>query len=332
VKRLSLAELERVWVEVEDLVDQTADIDKWCSGPDWVLPVHQGFGAGAEPLLLASDDPSRPGYALLARYQLDDHRTMVAGLEPLWGFASPLIGPDIAGLTHQVVKHLATGSSWDHLVLPGMPALDGAQGFTAQVAQELSPLGPVGIGEGITRQVADLSGGYDQWLSQRSSRFRRNLVQARQRGRAAGLAFVDASADPDIFDRLVAIEAASWKGLEHSGIMVPEMRATYRAMTGRLGSRGRLRVYIACLGATDVGYILGGVRGGRYRGLQLSYRREASGLSVGHLLQHHQLSALCATGEAHTYDLGMDLDYKRRWADGTQPSFTLVVNRKRPLP
>lgn len=326
MKHLSLADLDRQWSDFESAVDRTPEVDRWCSGLDWVLPVHAGFGpgAGAEPLVLTDGS----GWALLARYRSGDGHRVIAGLEPLWGFASPLVGPDVEGLAGRVARELAA-EPWDQLVLPGMPELVSDASFPMRAASALAALGPVGIGAGIVRQVADLGEGYDAWWARRSPRFRRNLSQAGRRARAAGLTVEDASGEPDVFERIVAVERRSWKGRDDTGITSPEMLVTYRAMTARLQARGRLRVLVARLGGADVGYIMGGVRAGIYRGLQLSYVREAAELSVGHLLQHHQLRALCSTGEAGTYDLGMDLEYKARWADRAVPTFTLVVNRPR---
>ena len=326
VKHLTLAELDRQWSEFERAVDRTPEIDRWCSGLDWVLPVHAGFGPGAkaEPLVLTDGS----GWAVLARYRLGGGRRVIAGLEPLWGFASPLVGPDPGALADRVARVLAA-EPWDQLVLPGMPELVSDASFPMRVATALAQLGPVGMGAGIVRQVADLDGGYEPWWARRSPRFRRNLSQAGRRAESAGLEVEDASNDPGVFERIVAVERRSWKGRDDTGITAPEMLVTYRAMTARLQARGRLRVLLARRGGADVGYILGGVRAGIYRGLQLSYAREAAELSVGHLLQHHQLRALCRHGEATTYDLGMDLGYKARWADRAVPTFTLVVNRPR---
>lgn len=311
---------------IELAIDATPDIDPWCSGPDWVLPVYDGFAPTAESLLLCAED-GPTGYALLARYQLEDGRSMVAGLEPLWGFASPLIGSDIIALTGELCRYLASRTGWDVLVLPGMPNPSGPDCFVADVVRGLAPLGEVKAGDGITRQVADLSGGYEAWFGRRSSRFRKNLRRAKRRAADVGLLISDVSKDPAVFERLLAIEAASWKGLEDSGITSPEMTATYRAMVARLTANDRLRARIATLDGRDVGYILGGVRAGRYRGLQISYTADVAALSVGHLLQAEEVATLCATG-IDTYDLGMDLDYKRRWADRADRSMTLVIERR----
>ena len=324
---LSLTELDTRSSDVESALDATREIDPWCSGPDWVLPVHRGFAPSAATLILDLTSGNDRGFALLGRYRTADGERMLAGLEPLWGFASPLIGADIASVARRLAEHLDTDREWDVLVLPGMPLPDGPTAFTTQVVRSLGRLGDVRIGEGITRRVADLSCGYDGWLARRSRSFRRNLRQAGRRAQHEGVEFEDASVDPDVFERILAIERRSWKGVDDSGITSPEMHATYAAMVARLAERGRLRAHIARCGGVDAGYILGGVRSGRYRGLQLSFVEEAAPLSLGHLLQAHQLRLLTASREATTYDLGMDLDYKQRWADRAIRSFTVVIQR-----
>lgn len=327
MERLTLAELDIAWRQIEAAVDETCEIDPWCSGPDWVLPVHLGFAPHSELLLLAVASPTNQGCALLARYRLADGRSMIAGLEPLWGFAAPVLAAEPEVAARRLARRLEALGGWDVLVLPGMPEPKGPASYTAQLARGLSALGRVKLGAGITRQVADLRGGYEAWWGQRASRFRRNLRQASRRAEAAGIELVDASAEPAVFNRLLAIEKRSWKGREQSGIASPQMMVMYRAMVDRLLARHRLRVHLARLDGRDVGYILGGVRARRYRGLQISYTTDVSALSVGHLLQHHQIEVLCASAEADAYDLGMDLDYKRRWADHAEPSFTLVIER-----
>lgn len=308
-------------------LDATDEIDRWCSGPDWVLPVHTGFAPDADTVLLDLGGEHGQGFALLARYRLTDGRNMLAGLEPLWGFASPLIGTDIGAVATSVAEHLVTDPTWDVLVLPGMPLPDRPTAFTPRVVRAMGSLGQIRIGEGITRQVADLTGGYEAWHARRSRTFRRNLRQATERADREGVTYHDVAGDHAVFDRILAIERRSWKGADESGITSPEMRVTYGAMVARLAARGRLRAHIARCGGVDVGYIFGGVRAGRYRGLQLSFVQEAASLSVGHLLQAHQLQRLTADDEALSYDLGMDFEYKRRWADEAVTSFTIVVDR-----
>lgn len=322
-----LTDLNPAIVDIESALDETPEIDRWCSGPDWVLSVHEGFGTDSEPLLLRVDTDSTKGFGLFARYHLEDDRTMLAGLEPLWGFASPLIGAKPQAVASELAGYLSNDPGWDVLVLPGMAPPTGPHSFTTEIVRGFASLGQVKVGAGITRQTIDLTGGYDLWLAARGGKFRRNLRQAADRAAAAKMEFVDISTEPEALAKIMAIEERSWKGAEGSGITSKEMRKTYETMIARLQQRGRARIHLARIGSADVGYILGGVRAGIYRGLQLSYSAEVNELSVGHLLQSHQLRLLCESGEAQLYDMGMDMDYKQRWADTARESYTVVIER-----
>jgi len=65
---------------------------------------------------------------------------------------------------------------------------------------------------------------------------------------------------------------------------------------------------------------------GEYRGLQFSYDDDTSKLGIGGLLQYHQIAELCADGVGR-YDLGTEMDYKRRWAEETLATEMLVIVR-----
>ncbi len=326
----------------ERLVDATPGIDPWCSGPDWVVPAFAAYAPeGAEPWV---DDHGELGAALLARYggapdSLTDLETPVilAGLEPLWGFACPLIGPDPERLLEALVRRLADDPTWHRVVLPGFVDPERLRTLALHLFDLTERLaarsrgGPleVGLAEGIARRVVDLEGDAAAWWDRRGSKFRRNLRRARRRADEAGVTFVDLDADDDgsLIDRLVAIEAQGWKGAEASGIASPDMQRFYREMVGRLDEAGRLRASIAVdADGRDLAFILGGVRGDVYRGLQLSYVADAASLSLGHLLQWREVEALAAAG-LRTYDLGMEMDYKAGWSDRLVASHVLVLQR-----
>ena len=104
------------------------------------------------------------------------------------------------------------------------------------------------------------------------------------------------------------------------------MRAFYGAMLPRLCALGQQRTIFARLADRDVGYILGAVMVGEYRGLQFSYDADLAEFGVGGLLQYHQVTELCAEGIAR-YDLGTEMDYKRRWAEEIMETEMLVLVR-----
>ncbi len=321
----SISALDADSQAVEDLVDQTPGIDPWCSGPDWFLPAHDAF---AESVF---DGPVRPllwsepgtGAVLLGMAETPDGASIVSGLEPMWGFASPLLGPDLGDLGELAAEHLSALDGWQFAIIGGLPL---SSDLAGHLASPFRSLGEVQATYGIVRQVADLTGGHDPWFAARSPRFRRALHKAHREATDGGLRFVDVSNDPNAYTRCVAIERASWKGRIDDGITSPGMRRFYDIMTGRLQGAGRFRATVAVIGEQDVGFIFGGIRNGRYRGLQLSFVESARHLSVSHLLQHHTIRQL-EREAVHTYDMGMDMEYKRRWADHSEASMSLIVRR-----
>src|SRR5690349_3972971 len=104
------------------------------------------------------------------------------------------------------------------------------------------------------------------------------------------------------------------------------MRAFYAAMLPRLCTLGQQRTIFARYGERDVGYILGAVMAGEYRGLQFSYHDDFSKLGIGGLLQYQQVVELCGEGVGR-YDLGTEMDYKRRWAEEIMETEMLVLVR-----
>jgi len=337
MRKLSLDDLNEAAFAVEAAADLTPGIDPWCSGLDWTIPTKMAFAEQSEPLILTWKPPlsDLASFALLALYRSPPQSTVLAGLEPMWGFASPILTPNPEAAMPYLMRYLIDNEDFDTIVLPGMPHPDRRSDLGARIVDPLSGFGPVLMGEGITRQIVDLtidgsdhSLRFDKWLGRRSSRFRRNLKQAASQANNAGLCFEDVSrpSNPDLlFDRLLAIEHQTWKGQDNSGITSPEMANMYRLSIGRLAKAGRLRAHIAIVDGNDVGYIVGGVRARRYRGLQISYTQQARQYSVGNLLQAHQLHLLCESGEVDVYDMGMDMDYKRRWADRTDETVTFLV-------
>ncbi len=319
----SLDELDEDSERIEELVDDTPGIDPWCSGPDWFLPAHAAFAEHATPLLWSE---AGTGAILLARSESSEGIPILSGLEPMWGFTSPLLGPNLPDLAEVATEYAASVESWQFCVLSGLPL---SRELATAMARPFGVLGDVQATYGIVRQIADLGPGYDAWFGARSARFRKLIRQGERRAEAAGVTFSDVSDDPAAYRRCLAIEAHSWKGLNDDGITAPAMRRFYDLMTSRLQRAGRFRATIARLGDRDIGFIFGGIRNGRYRGLQLSFVEPARALSISHLLQHHTIKALVAEG-VHTYDLGMDMEYKQRWADRPEPSMSLIVSRSGP--
>ena len=180
----------------------------------------------------------------------------------------------------------------------------------------------------MTRCRARLDDGAKALLERKPAKWQRDLRRAHRRAREHGFEVVTAEGDLAAgFERLMDIERRSWKGRSGSGLIEPELRRFYWRLSQRVGPLGRLRLLFARADDRDIGYILGHVRHTTYRGLQISYDNAYRSLSVGTLLQAFQIEQLAAEG-VRVYDLGMEMAYKRRWADETLDTRTTVIIRR----
>jgi Acetyltransferase (GNAT) domain len=293
-------------------------------------------------LFVATND-----WSMALRNQQFDATPALVPLDAVWGFASPFVlttteaNPfQIQQWAQEMAEVLLHEPDWELAFLTGLAP--GSPLDDALLRALSSRVRFVG-GEPTIRCIASLTEGADAFLDRRSRTFCRNLRQATARANAAGLTIesvdVDGLSGADAIARLVAIETQSWKGQEDSGITSPDMANLYSGLIDQLAyQRGLategspptsngIRLRVARLDSLDVGFILGGVIEGRYRGFQLSYAQSVRTLSVGNLLQIHEIRKLCHEG-VHTYDLGMDMEYKRAWSDSVFTTRPIIAVRQ----
>lgn len=296
------------------------DVDPYCSSTDWIVPAHTVLTPGSPVVAQLRD--TWVAVQLLAN---PGGRVLLASFEAAWGFACPAVGPDpseAAGLLGDVLEGEPT---WDLAVLagfvPNTPRWE-------RVAEDLTRrFAAVFAGEELVRQVADLSRGVDGWWGLRSTKFRASIRRARRMAdeRHVRMVVHDA-ADDELWRAIETVEGQSWKGQAGGGLTSDNFVAFYRAVAQRVAPTGRWRARVAYDGDDPIGFIFGAVRGRRYRGMQLSYAQDWASLSVGNLLQMDEIDRLAREG-IDTYDLGMDMDYKRRWADTQLVTRPLIVVR-----
>ena len=127
---LTRSELEQSWEAIEAAIDSTDGIDPWCSGPDWTLSVSAGFAPRGKHLYLRSSNGH--GFALFGYYRDLPRTLLLSSIEPLWGFACPLFGPDIEALAAEVAVELGKLPHWSSLIIPGLPPLPHPTGTVNQ--------------------------------------------------------------------------------------------------------------------------------------------------------------------------------------------------------
>ena len=189
MQRLSIDDLRAAAPEWNQCVAETPGIDEWCSSTDWVLPLFDTWGH--EPAVILRDPVL--GWAAFGWTDLSDNaqspqsaqppwygRALV-GLDPVWGFASTMVGPQPSALAEAVARALDDIVDWDAVFLtglvPGTP-MDQA------VVEAFGRRHRLFAGPESPRCVADLSSGVEAWWARRSERFRRNLRRARENWRS----------------------------------------------------------------------------------------------------------------------------------------------------
>lgn len=323
MRSVGIDELRAAPADFDEAVASTAEIDYFCSSSAWVLPAHDALMGERLPWIVRGDT----GWAACAIARRGDGR-FVEPLELSWGLACPLVGSDPDAIAEAFVAAAAQHIGWDGMLLAGL-----APGGRLEKAllRALPPSWRRGHGAETARDVARLDGGLDGFLARRSRNFRKALRAAERDCEHEGITFAEVVArDVDAGDaamaRIIAIEERSWKGMAGIGVDQGPMRDFYARMVRLLAPAGRMRLVMARRDEEDVGFVLGGVFNGTYRGLQFSHDVELRHLSLGNVLQRQQIERLCAEGVTG-YDLGTTMEYKQRWADASFVTRLLVVLR-----
>lgn len=284
-------------------------IDRWCSSSPWATSAKSAFNHHGELVVACSDGAGfamatvdgAPGGALVP-------------LESVWLFGAPIVGSDPRAASSYAAEYFFSQRREQAIYLGGYR--EDSPWWEALIGS-FGPYADLFGGEERSRCRASLDGGIDGYLSRRTRTFRRNLRQGERRASNAGIHvdIVDTVDATLLLDRLHRIERNSWKGLDGSGIEGHDMATLYAHLLPLLSRQGSLRACVARdREGSDVGFIFGGVRGDTYRGLQISFVESARELGIGNLLQWHEIQRLAHEG-LYTYDIGMDMEYKRLWTE-----------------
>jgi CelD/BcsL family acetyltransferase involved in cellulose biosynthesis len=316
-------DLATVADDFDRVVLATPSIDRFCSTTAWILAAADAL----MPPRAAFSFRGRAGYLAAMRGVHPAGFPYIEPVELAWGLAAPLLGADPAALIAEVVPLLAGRRDWQLAIFAGLAA-DGPQRRALDAT--LPARWERRRGTATLRHVASLTGGLDGFLARRSRELRKSLRRSLRRAADGGVTFetvrATATAADALYARVLAVEARSWKSRDGVGIVGGPMQAFYARMLPRLCALGQQRTMFARRGDRDIGYILGAVLDGEYRGLQFSYDDDDAALGIGGLLQYHQVAALCEEG-VQRYDLGTEMDYKRRWAEATLETEMLVLVR-----
>jgi hypothetical protein len=326
VLRLSLAEFSLEAEGFDRAALETPGIDPICSSTLWILPAHAAFHPDNTPYVFRGE----AGYLALSQGHAEAIGRYLAPLEATWCLACPLIGARSEAIVAESLACLVElEPSWDALWLSGLPV---RSGLFRGLAESLGQRYRLGLGPTSGRRVASLAGGYEGFLGRRSAGFRANLRRSLRTAAEAGIRFewlgrgVGPSEVVPLFERFMAIEARSWKGMAEVGVNQGAMRTFYEAMLPLLSARAAFRAVVAVKDGRDLGYLFGGVVGTRYRGFQASFDESQRARGLGNALQATMIQHLGEEG-VRVYDLGQEMPYKARWGEDLVETVALVARR-----
>ncbi len=314
--RLRLVDFERHAAEYDRLVARSPDVDPFCSSTAWVLAAHVAFARQRPVWLLRSP----AGFVSFALGIQPGFGVVLEPLESVWGMACPFVARDPEGIVEGFLSAFLGARSGPLPVLVGGVRQGGAleKLLVSRLDRKLLILDLV-----PTRVVrASLEGGRDGFLGRRTRKFRANLRRARRSARSSGIGFgapsrsVSEAEALALYERMVAVERRSWKGRAGTGLMDPNMALFYEHIIRRTWRSGMLRFLFAGHEGVDVGFVFGAVNGDTFRGLQASYDARYAPMSLGALVHWEMITRLCTEG-VQWYDMGVEADYKRRWAEET---------------
>jgi len=117
----------------------------------------------------------------------------------------------------------------------------------------------------------------------------------------------------------------SWKqGAGESVFRHHDHYQFYRDLIRRTVSKELLRAVFASRESEDIVCVIGGILGRKYRGFQMDFDASMRAMGAGNLVQFKLIQDLCDEGVDY-YDLGMDMNYKRRWAENRLEFVNLLV-------
>ncbi|MCG3125230.1 MAG: hypothetical protein CHACPFDD_00046 [Phycisphaerae bacterium] len=183
-----------------------------------------------------------------------------------------------------------------------------------QLGDAVLPLGEdwAGCGEALPKSLAQLNGRRERQL--------RNLGTLE-------FEVVTQHADLDrLLDACFQIEAASWKGANQSAISSrPQTLAFYQSLAHAAAAHGALRIYLLRLNGTLIAfeYCLAG--GGVVYLLKLSFDPQYGKYSPGNVLRMLLLRHAVETRDAHTYNFGIESEWKSRWTQRVEPMLRLAI-------
>ncbi len=313
MQEIGSEEFVRRTAEFDAAVAATPGIASYCSGSEWILSAHRHLHPDRR--LLAYEKEGH--WVTLAAGDFYSLSNALQPVEAAWCFSCSLIGPN-PRKSFQLLQEVINKHRFDfeHVILGGVPMFSILHGL---IRSSMGKFRLQWSFPGIDCLQASLEGGLEGFLSRRKAHFRAGLMSSMGKADKAGLHFQFLSNGQDgdtLFARVLEVEKRSWKhDAGESVFLLEDHRNFYHELFQKAAADGRLRVVFGQNAeGIDIAYVAGGLLEKTYRGFQMGFDQSCAAFSPGNLAQLKMIEGLSAES-VEIYDLGMAIDYKKRWSD-----------------
>jgi CelD/BcsL family acetyltransferase involved in cellulose biosynthesis len=251
-----------------------------------------------------------------------------------WGYGGILYDPRQPDALNTLLDELAARDEWHILELPKLlhPPEDLASRLT-----EAFPSSK------FLHQIIDASIPYvslqtswEQYLQERSPRFRRNLRNRLRKLEQLGsprFLHVEKGSQPgleppQILEHLAEIASRSWKASAGTAInSTPQLLGYYSELLERLYDAGFLRVCILLVDEKPAAYVLGALFNGEFMEIDIAYDESLSSCSPGTLVKLHLIESYCGRDLAR-YDFVETQEHKLDLTSQLHETQTHVIFRR----
>ncbi|MGE3778283.1 MAG: GNAT family N-acetyltransferase [Pirellulaceae bacterium] len=330
---------------IEDLVGQSLRWRSlWQQTPgstffqslDWLQLYWRYFGEGQQLRVLVVEslgevqgilplavrrEATRAGSIRVLTYPLHD-----------WGSFYGPIGTNQAATLASGLRHIRDSRrDWDLLDLRWVNLQEVDRGRTASAFT----IAGLNCRERIWRVNAcvDFGGSWDDYLGQRSSKFRNNLRRAEAAARRAGnLTFeryrpaaATCSSDDvrwELFDECRELAARTWQAAASDGTTLSDAAVGpfFRDLFGLAAHHGALDMNLLRQDGRLIAFSFNLIHQGRLSGLRIGFDNQAAELSPGRLLLARSFEDSCRRGDT-CIDLGSEsMHFKQPWLTRTIPA------------
>lgn len=241
-------------------------------------------------------------------------------------FADLLAAADPERVIEAFASALPAERNWDLLVLRKLPARSRT---TRALQAALAGRFRWTAGACTEAPYVAISGRWEEFLGQRSARFRKTLRNVENRaGRTCAIEVEEhRQVDPDgpLFAEVLEVSSQSWKG--PAGLAMATMQGMprfFRELTRRASANGWLHLWVLRAQGRAVATEYQIRDDGCYHALRADFDPTVAELSPGTYLNLHILRALFERAGTREYDMGPGSNpYKLRWATGVHELLTL---------